>query len=168
MNYVVDILILVCLGWGACKGFRKGFIIQSFVIIALILAVWGGFALSEYLDPFLREYFVASDLTRSILSFVVIFLVILILVYVSGYFVTKIADTAALGMINRIAGAIFGIFANALVLSVIIVMLNRINDKKEFIPKDKLAESYLYEPVGKVAPAIFPEKFFKKVKDTLM
>ncbi len=167
MNYIIDLIILLCLGWGAYKGFKKGFIIQSFAIIALVLAIWGGFALTGMFEPFLQKHFNMSDLACSIVSFVIIFLFILILVYTSGYLVSKMASAATLGMVNRLAGAAFGIFANALILSVIIVLLNRINEKKNFMPKDKLEKSYLYEPVGKVAPFIFPEKFFKKVKDTL-
>ncbi len=169
MNYVIDIIILLCLGWGAYKGFRKGFIIQSFVVIALILAIWGGFALSGRLEPFLQKHFQMSELACSVISFIIIFLLILIIVYVSGYLVTKVANAVTLGMINRLAGAAFGIFANALILSVIIVLFNKINDKKQkpLVSKDILGKTYLYQPVGKIAPAIFPEKFFKKVKDTL-
>ena len=167
MNYIIDLIILLCLGWGAYKGFRKGFIIQSFAIIALIIGIWGGFALSGYVEPFLLKHFQMDETTRSIISFVVVFLLMLILVYTSGFLVSKVADAVTLGLINRLAGAFFGIFANALVLSVIIILLNKINDKKNFLPKDKLEKTYLYEPIGKVAPAIFPEKFFNKVKDTL-
>ncbi len=167
MNYIIDILILACLGWGAYKGFRKGFIVQSFVIIALILAIWGGFALSRLLEPFLQKYFAMGETACSIVAFIIIFLLILIAVYASGYLVTKVANAVTLGLINRLAGAAFGIFANALILSLIIVFFNKINDNKQLIPKDKLEKTYLYYPVGKVAPAIFPEKFFKKVKETL-
>ena len=165
MNYIIDIIILLCLGWGAYKGFRKGFIIQSFVVIALILAIWGGFVLSGRLEPFMQQHFNMSELACSVVSFILIFLLILILAYTSGFLVTKVVDAVALGLINRLAGAAFGIFANALVLSVIIVMFTRINNKKHFVPEETLGKTYLYKPVEKVAPAIFPEKFFKKVKN---
>ena len=167
MNYIIDIVILLCLGGGAFKGFKKGFIIQSFVIIALVLAIWGGFALSGMLEPFMRKNFQMGDLACSVVSFIVIFLLILILVYTSGYLVTKVANAASLGLINRLAGAAFGVFANALILSVIIMLLDRINSQKHFMPDDKLAKTCLYGPVGKFAPAIFPENFFTKVKNTL-
>ncbi len=167
MNYVIDIIILLCLGWGAYKGFRKGFIIQSFVIIALILAIWGGFALSGVVESFLQRNFQMSELACSVVSFAIVFLLILILVYTSGFLVTKIANATSLGLINRLAGAAFGIFTNALILSVIIVLVDRINEQKHFLPEEKLEKTYLYKPVGKVAPAIFPGEFFTKVKDTL-
>ncbi len=163
MNYIIDIIILLCLGWGAYKGFKKGFIIQSFVIIALVLAIWGGFAFAGSLEPFMQKHFHMSELACSIISFIIVFLLILILVYTSGYLVSKVANAMTLGMINGLAGAAFGILANALILSVLILLFNRVNDKKHFIEPETLEKTYLYKPIGKVAPAIFPEKFFNKL-----
>ena len=163
MNYGIDIILLLCLGWGAYKGFKKGFIIQSFVILALVLAIWGGFAFSGQLEPFMKKHFQMSELACHIISFVVVFLLILILVYVSGYLVSEVVSAMTLGLINRLAGATFGILANALILSVLIMLFDRVNEKKQFIPSETIENTYLYKPLGKVAPAIFPEKFFNKL-----
>ena len=162
-NYIIDFILLLCLGWGAYKGFRKGFIIQSFVILALVLAIWGGFAFAGKLEPFMQKHFLVSDVFCHVVSFITIFLLILILVYTSGCLVSKVADIIALGLINRLSGAVFGILANALILSVLILLFDRVNDKKHFIKPETLKKTYLYKPIGKVAPAIFPEKFFKKL-----
>ena len=163
MNYIIDIIILLCLGWGAYKGFRKGFIIQSFVILSLVLAIWGALAFAGLLESFLQKHIQMSELACSVISFILVFVLILILVYTSGYLVSKVADTMALGLINRLSGAAFGILANALILSIVILLFNRVNDKKHFIEPKTLEKTYLYKPVGKVAPAIFPEKFFNKL-----
>jgi len=40
-------------------------------------------------------------------------------------------------------------------------LFNRVNDKKQFIKSETLEKTYLYKPIEKVAPAIFPESFFK-------
>jgi len=165
MNYIIDGIIILCLTWGAYRGFKKGFIIQSFTIIALVLAIWGGFAFAGTLEPFLQKNFKIDELVSSIISFIIVFLMVLILVYISGYLVSKIAEAATLGMINRLAGAAFGIFANVLILSVLIMLFNRVNDKKQFVESETLKKTYFYEPIGKVAPAIFPESFFKKLLD---
>ena len=131
------------------------------MILALVLAIWGGFAFAGYLEPFMKKYFHISDVFCSIISVFAIFFLILILVYTSGYLVSKVADAMSLGMINRLAGAIFGILANALILSVLILLFNRVNEKKRFIEPEILEETYLYKPIQKTAPAILPEKFLK-------
>jgi membrane protein required for colicin V production len=79
------------------------------------------------------------------------------LVYTSGHLVTKVVNAVTLGMINRLAGATFGILANALILSVFIVLFGRINTDKQYIKNEKIEETYLYKPIGKVAPTIFPK-----------
>jgi len=161
-NYVIDFILVLCLGWGAYKGFRKGFIIQSFVILALVLAIWGGFAFEGKLEPFVRIIFQMNDVVVHIVSFIIVFLLIFMIVYTSGFLVSKIIDAVTLGLINRLAGSIFGIIANALILSVLIMLFNQVNEKKQWIKSETIEKTYLYKPIEKVAPAIFPEKFFKK------
>jgi len=164
-NYIIDIILLMCLVWGAYKGFRKGFIIQSFVILALVLAVWGSFAFAGRLEPFIRNNLQVNDGASYIVSFIVVFLLVIIFAYSSGILVSKVADAIALGMINRLSGALFGILSNALILSALILLFNRANEKKQWIAPEIINKTYLYKPVEKVAPAIFPEKFFKKLLD---
>jgi membrane protein required for colicin V production len=162
MNYLIDFIIVLCLGWGAYKGFRKGFIIQSFTILALVLAIWAGFAFS--IVPFLKRHLGVNELAAQIWSFILIFVLTLILVYTSGYLVSKIVNAVTLGLINRLAGAAFGILANVLILSVIIFLFTKLNDKRfhekkgYIVNKEILDKSYLYNPIGKVAPAICPDK----------
>ena len=161
MNYGIDIVLLLCLAWGAYKGFRKGFIIQSCIILALVLAIWGGFAFTGKLEPFMQKHFRMNDVVAHVISFIIVFLLILIFVYTSGYFVSKVADAVALGMINRLSGAAFGMLANALILSVLILLFEPVNQKKKFIEPETLEKTYLYKPVSKIGPAILPEKFFR-------
>jgi len=165
MTYGIDLIILLCLGWGAFKGFRKGFILQSSLIIALVLAIWGGFAFAGKLEPYIRNDIKMSDATAHIVSFIVIFLTIIVVVSASGLLVSKVADAVTLGFINRLAGAVFGIVANALILSVFIMLFNRVNEKKQLVEPEKIDKTYLYKPIEKFAPTIFPESFFKKLLD---
>ena len=162
MNYIIDIVIFLCLGWGAYLGFKKGFIIQSFTVLAMVLAIWAGFAFN--IAPFLSRHFGMNKTACEVASFILIFILTLILVYTSGYFVSKLVNAFTLGMINRVAGAAFGIFANALIISVIILLFNKVNDKRMHEKKEYIIErvtldkSFLYNPIGKVAPAICPDK----------
>jgi membrane protein required for colicin V production len=165
MNYAIDIFILLCLGWGAYKGFRRGFIIQSFSIIAVVIGIWCGFTLSGKMEPFLSRHM--GEWGSSIVSFVFVFVLALALVYLVAFLLTKLANLTALGLLNRLLGAIFGVLLNALVLSLLIGMVNKINAQKNFLSEEQIGETYLYEPVGKLLPALFPESFFDKNKNIL-
>jgi len=162
MNYIVDIVFLLCLGWGAFKGFKNGFIRQSISLISLALATWGGFVFAEKLVSFMQQYFQMSDTASWIVSFIIVFLSIMLVAFVTGFIVTKLIEAVSLGMINRLAGALFGILANALILSLLIMLFNRINEKANFVEKETLGKIYLYKPIEKVAPTILPPNIFNK------
>ncbi|MDR1672890.1 MAG: CvpA family protein [Bacteroidales bacterium] len=162
---MIDIFILLCLGWGAYKGFRRGFIIQSFSIIAVVIGIWCGFTLSGKVEPFLSQYM--GELGSSIVSFVFVFILVLALVRVVAFLLTKLANLTALGLLNKLLGAAFGVLLNALMLSLLIVLVDKINVRKNFLSKEQIEKTCLYEPVSRLLPALFPERFFEKPKSIL-
>jgi membrane protein required for colicin V production len=68
----------------------------------------------------------------------------------------KLLKAVALGLPIRILGAVFGVVKTALILSIIFVILNTINERKEFLPTQKLQNSVLYYPISDIAPMLFP------------
>ncbi|MDR0814533.1 MAG: CvpA family protein [Bacteroidales bacterium] len=159
MNYVIDAVILICLVWGFVKGFRKGLIMQTFSIIAVGLGIWGGLTLAYVVEPYLPHGW--SRLACSFVSFLIVFICMMLMIIVAGKIISKLLDAIALGLINRLLGACFGLLVNALVLSTIIVFVNKFNKQLHFLPDSVIRESYLYMPTGKIIPAIFPDKYFK-------
>ncbi len=73
-----------------------------------------------------------------------------------GKILTKLADFAALGILNKILGGVFGALKIGLILSVIFIFFGKMNDTIPFVEKETLENSILFEPVKKIAPTIFP------------
>jgi membrane protein required for colicin V production len=69
---------------------------------------------------------------------------------------TKIADFAALGILNKLLGGVFGILKIGLILSVLLIVFDKMNKTIPFVDKGDLEESILYKPVKSLAPMIFP------------
>ena len=65
-------------------------------------------------------------------------------------------EAVSLGFLNRLLGIVFGLFKSVLILSVIFVVLNAIDARRPFLPKEKIEQSKLYNPISDIAPAIFP------------
>ena len=63
---------------------------------------------------------------------------------------------ALLGWLDKLLGVVFAIIKYAFIISVIIYLLNSLDNLFEFLPKETLEKSRLYAFVSKVAPAIFP------------
>lgn len=163
MNYLIDIVILLCIGWGAIKGFKKGFIIQSFTILSLVLAIWAALTFTSSVEPSIQAFLGISGNTSLFVSFIAVFVSMWLIVYTVGRIVSAVATAAALGMINRLAGASFGILSNAFILSVIFLVFGLVNANNQFVKSEDLEKSHLHEPIKRVAPAIFPDKFFRNL-----
>lgn len=155
MNYI-DIILGLLLVFSAIGGFKKGLIAELASLAALILGVWGAIEFSDITAEFLMENLNLQTKHLNIISFVVTFVVIVILVHVVGNVVNKLVDTVMLGFVNRLAGLVFGILKSALILSIILVVFDKIDEDIEILSNRAKAESRLYEPIRSFAPSIFP------------
>jgi membrane protein required for colicin V production len=166
MNYI-DIIILILLLLAAISGFKKGLVAELASLAALILGIWGAFEFSDITAEFLVENFNWHWRHLNIAAFVLTFVVIVILVHVVGSVINKIVETAMLGFLNRLAGIVFGMLKAALVLSVILVVFDRIDRDVNIIPENRKAESKLYQPLRNFVPAIFPfiEDWVEEIKN---
>ncbi len=155
MNYI-DIILGLLLVFSAIGGFKKGLIAELASLAALILGVWGAIEFSDITAEFLIENLNIQTKHLNIISFVVTFVIIVILVHVVGNVVNKLVDTVMLGFVNRLAGLVFGILKSVLILSVILVVFDKIDDDIEILSSRAKSESRLYEPIRSFAPSIFP------------
>jgi len=155
MNYF-DIIIIIPLLWGAFKGFKKGLIIEIASLIALFLGVWGGVKFASVSAKYLGEMFDISEKLMPIISFSVTFIIIVIAVFLLAKLLQNLIKMVALGTINKIAGAAFGVLKFALILSVILSLINNINAQISFIDPEMENSSLLYKPVSKIAVVVIP------------
>lgn len=155
MNFI-DIIICIPLVWGLYKGFTKGLIIEAATFIAFGLGVWGGIHFSDLIAKKITEQFNWQSPYLPIISFAITFLGIIIIVYFIAKLVQRMVEGIALGVFNKIGGAIFGVLKFAMIISVIIFMMDAIEKSYPMISFKTKEESLLYKPLGKVAPMIIP------------
>lgn len=153
---IIDIIIVVLLILAAFSGFRNGLIVELASLAALVLGIWGAFEFSDITSEFLVENFNMQSRHLNIISFIITFIVIVILVHIVGHTINKIIEAAMLGFINRLAGLVFGVLKSALILSIILLVIDRVEDDVNIIPDSKIANSKLYEPIRDFAPSIIP------------
>ncbi len=153
---VFDIVILVFLLYGFIKGIMKGLFVEIASLVALIGGIWGAIHFSYFVGDFLEESVTWSEKKISLAAFAITFVIIIVVVGMLGKFLTKLADLAALGLVNKILGGIFGFLKIGLVLSIVFIFFHRINATISFVDDKTLEESVLYETVKSIAPAIFP------------
>lgn len=155
MNWI-DIVILILLGISLIGGLSNGFIKELSSFAALILGIWGAIKFSSFTAVKLYEWFDMAGEFVGLVSFIVTFLVIVVVINFVGAAVDKVVNAISLGFLNKILGAFFSVFKSVLILSVIFFILETIDSYKSFMPEKKIAQSRLYEPIKNVAPMLFP------------
>jgi len=155
MNYI-DIILVILLLLALIDGFRKGLVTELASLAALILGIWGAVKLSGLTAGFLVENLNIQSKHIYLISFVITFLIIVILVHIVGAIVSKLVKTIKLGFLNRLAGMVFGVLKSALILSVLLVVFDKIDQDVKILPENAKASSRLYQPIRSFAPGIFP------------
>ena len=155
MNWI-DFIIVIILVLSLLRGFSEGLVKEVASLAALILGIWGAIRFSFFTAAKLEEWFDMTGQYVGIISFIVTFGVIVVLVHFIGIFVDNIVKAVSLTFLNRLLGIVFGLFKTVLILSVFFVILNAIDARRPFLPKEKIEESMFYNPISSVAPALFP------------
>ena len=177
-NYI-DLVLGGILVYGAIKGLMKGLIVEIAGLLALIIGVWGAIHFSEIVGEFLSAKFDWDEKYISLSAFIITFLGIVIAISTLGKALTSVASVIALGWLNKLFGAVFGLTKFAFMLSVILMILMQVNSKFDFMDKKTIKESILFEDVSKIAPAILPmlndidvqnwwDKAYEKAEDVVI
>ena len=153
---VFDIVIAALLIFGFVRGVMKGLFVEVASLAALIGGVYGAIHFSYFIGDFLKEAVSWNQEYVSLAAFAGTFITIIVTIALLGKMLTKLADFAALGVINKILGGVFGAIKIGLILSVVFIFFGKMNDTIPFVKKETLDESILYAPVRKIAPTIFP------------
>ena len=153
MNYI-DIIILIPLLWAGYRGFSKGFVIEVVSILALVLGIWGGIHFSDLIGGFVNEYINAKY--EPVISFTIIFIVIVVGVFVIGKMLEKVINLAQLKIANKIAGAAFGVAKIVLIWSFLIIIINQYDSRFHFIDEDTKESSLLYKPLIDLSKIVVP------------
>jgi len=163
----VDLVFGILLLWAAYRGFTKGFIVQLATLAALLLGILGAVLFSDFTSDLIIKKFDVTGQYLPILSFAVTFLVIVIAVHLFAKMLNKLIDAIALGVVNRLLGVLFSLLKTGFIVSIILVLINKADNRFNFIPNETKENSLLYKPLSNFAPMIFPYLNFDKIKEKI-
>lgn len=153
---VIDIVLGALILFGLVRGFMKGLFVEVASLVALVAGVYGAMHFSNFAAEFLQTKTEWNEKTINIVAFAITFVIIVLAIGLAGKALTKLADFAALGIINKLAGGIFGALKIALILSVILNVFDKLNNTITLLDADTKQKSALYKPVKSLVPMIFP------------
>mgnify|MGYP003642059646 FL=1 len=154
MNFL-DIILGLLLIWGLYKGLKNGLFLELASLIALIAGIYGAIHFSYIAGDYLSKNMAWDEQYMKIASFIITFIIIVVIVHLSGKLLTKIADFAMLGLLNKIAGGIFGTLKVAVILGAFLIFFDGMDTRFNFINQETKEESKLYKPIKEIGSFVF-------------
>jgi len=152
----VDIIILVPVIWGLYKGFTKGLIAEVTQVAALILGVLLGTKLSYLLSDLLVNSAGLSEKYVPVVSFILIFVAVLVGLFLLSKALTGIAKKIALGWLNTIGGAILGGLKFMLIIGIVLQLVVSNDIKGRIISEETRQESIMLKPTLSITQFFSP------------
>lgn len=159
-----DIILAAFLIFGFVRGLMRGLFVEVASLVALIAGVWGAIHFSYFVGNYLVEYVDWEEQYITVVSFAITFALIVLAISLIGKGLTKIADFASLGFVNKALGGVFGFLKFGLILSIVLLVFSKLNNTIPFVAEEEQNNSVLYEPVKNLAPMLFPS-FIKVAED---
>jgi membrane protein required for colicin V production len=115
---MIDLIFAVLMILAIVKGYRKGFIIALFSILAFIAGLAAAIKLSATVAVYLEHSTSVSSKWLPIISFVLVFLLVVLLVQLGAKLIEKTFELALLGWLNRLFGILLYMILYTLIFSV--------------------------------------------------
>ena len=147
---MIDIIFVVILVIAVIKGLRKGLAVALFSIVAFIIGLAAAIKLSAAVAVYLEKNIALSNRWLPVISFLVVFIVVVVLVNLGGKLVEKTFEMAFLGWVNRIGGAIFYVLLYTLIFSILLFYA----EKMRFIKQETISNSITYPYLKPWGPAV--------------
>ena len=165
----LDYILLIPLLYGLYRGFTKGLIIELASLLALTLGIYGALHLSSFTFEFLSDYVEIKTVYLQLASYGLTFLIIVMVISLTGKTLTILIKLVALGFINRMMGAIFGSIKVLLILSVFILFFDRFNKQFGMVKDEVLNASLMYNPIRIQAEQFYPNVLeeFERQKESI-
>lgn len=155
MNWF-DLVVLILMLIALVNGYRKG-LIQQLVGLAIIIlsAIFGG-KLAAYILPELNRFLDLSPNLARVLSFLLAFAAIAIVISLIGNLIQKFVNVILLSFVNRLLGSFIAVGTLIFILSIILNLVLMLDKKENLISKEIKNESFFFERVEAVVPAVVP------------
>jgi membrane protein required for colicin V production len=116
---IYDIIYLLVLVLAAWNGYRKGFVLGVFSLVAVIIGLAAAMKLSVVAADWLDDRVNIAKEWLPVISFLLVFFLVLLLVRLGAKAIEGAMRLAMMGWVNRVAGAILYVVLYTIVFSIV-------------------------------------------------
>jgi membrane protein required for colicin V production len=153
---IIDLIILIPLIYGTWKGFKKGFIMELFTILALLVGLYAAFHFSDKITEMIVGKTHEKPGYLPAISFLLLFLAVGAMVYFGGKALEQVLKIAQLSFLNKGIGALIGILKWGYLIGCIFVFIQSIDTNERFITKKNKENAILYPAVTGLVSITIP------------
>ncbi|MEO9032496.1 MAG: CvpA family protein [Ginsengibacter sp.] len=147
---IIDITFLLVMILAIFKGLSKGFIVGIFSFLGFVIGLAAALKLSVIVATYLGDHVIAAKKWLPVLSFLLVFIVVILLVGLGARILKKTIAFAMLGWFDRLGGMILYIIIYIIIFSVILFFVEKIF----LIRTDTINNSFVYKYVSPWGPKV--------------
>jgi membrane protein required for colicin V production len=151
---IIDILVAVALVMAVIKGFQKGFIVAIFSVLAFIAGIAAALKLSASVAAWLGTTTNIGARWLPFLSFLLVFIAVVLLVRLGAKFIEGAVTFALLGWLNKLSGIILYALLYIIILSVFLFYTKQLNLFAATTIKESVTYPYIIPWAPKVIDTI--------------
>ncbi|MEK7227172.1 MAG: CvpA family protein [Bacteroidota bacterium] len=117
---LLDIIYAVLIVLAALQGYRSGLIVGLFSLVAIIIGLAAAMKLSAVVAGYIGRNVNVSEEWLPLISFVAVFLIVVLLIRWGAKAIERTAEIAMLGWVNKLGGIVFYVALYTIVFSVLL------------------------------------------------
>ena len=162
----LDIFLGVLLAYAMFQGIKNGFFVELASLVSLLLGIYLAIKFSAFAKDLLAGFVHWNPKTIQISAFIITFLLVVISISVMAKIVTRMANFAQLGVVNKIGGGFFRLLKMVLIISIFLNLFEKVNYNNIIAKKETLDQSLFYRPIQQTAGFIYPsiDKWYEDLK----
>ena len=145
---LLDLIFAVVIILAILKGYRKGLIVGLFSLVAIIIGLAAAMKLSTLVAGYIGKAVKVSDTWLPIISFAIVFIIVVLLIRLGANAIERIIEVAMLGWVNKIAGVILYVAIYTIVFSVLLFYAEQV----KLIQPETINKSVTYSYVQPLGP----------------
>jgi membrane protein required for colicin V production len=147
---LLDIVYVVILVLAILHGYSRGLIVGLFSLIAIIIGLAAAMKLSTVVAGWLGINTNISKEWLPLISFAVIFLLVVLLIRLGAKAIERTVEIAMLGWVNKLGGIVFYVAIYTIVFSVLLFYV----EQMKLVQEETIAKSVTYSFVQPWGPKV--------------
>ncbi len=123
---IIDLIFVVLIVLALIQGYRRGLIVAIFSFVSIIVGLAAAMKLSTVVAKYIGHSVKISDKWLPIISFIVVFIIVVLLVRLGARAIQKVTETVMLGWLNKLGGIILYAAIYTTVFSIVLFYARQI------------------------------------------